>query len=78
MNKSEAILVLHEIYDVCKESIALDSVSIDPVTDFFKRHDPGYQIKMVGAMDSCDLKPILDKHRLTLTEHGDHVTLRPR
>ena len=78
MNKIETLVVLHEIYDACKESVILNCVSIDPI-DLAQESSESYQIKMVGDLDRANidsLKPILDRHKLALKEETGCVIVR--
>ena len=80
MNKPEALSVLHEIYDACKESFVLNCVSIDPIEYFAQKSVEGYQIKMMGDLDRNSLRclePILAKHKLALKKEAGFVILRP-
>ena len=78
MNKSEALVVLHEFYDACKESVTASCVSLDgsPVSHIFTG---GYQIKMKCELDSCSrdiLKGIIKKHNLAMREQNGYVILQ--
>jgi hypothetical protein len=39
MNRSEAIAVLHEIYDLLKESVTVNHVSLDDISQVVKNVD---------------------------------------
>jgi len=56
MDRAEALAVLHEILEVCKESVAMNSVSLDnpPISSTSK----GYQIKINCALDSTSKQSI--------------------
>ena len=78
MNKLEALAVLHEFYDACKESVTVSCVSLDgsQVSHVFTG---GYQIKMKCELDSCSrdiLKGITKKHNLTMIEQEGYVILQ--
>ncbi len=77
MNKTEALAVLHEFHDACKESETTSSVSLDgsQVSHIFTG---GYQIRMKCELDSCSreiLKGIVKKHNLTMKEQNGYVIL---
>ena len=76
MDKSEALAVLHEIYDSCKESVSMSSVSLDP--EQVRHNGAGYQIRMKCDLDSYSkncIEAILAKHQLTLREEKGYVTI---
>ncbi|MGZ4851489.1 MAG: hypothetical protein ACXV2C_08945 [Candidatus Bathyarchaeia archaeon] len=69
MNRAEALAVLHEILKVCKESVIMNSVSLDNPT--ISSTSKSYQIKINCAFDSTSkqcIAPILEKHELFLKE----------
>jgi hypothetical protein len=66
MNRSEAVAVLHEIYDLLKESVTMNQVSLDDKSQLVKNGN-GYEIKMQCIFDEdCwdGVKPILERHGL--------------
>jgi hypothetical protein len=77
MNKTEALAVLHEFREACKESVTVSSVSLggSEVSHIFTG---GYQIKMKCELDSHSreiLKSIMKRHNLTMNEQDGYVTL---
>jgi hypothetical protein len=74
MNKFEALAVLHEIYDACKEAVTMTCVSLDE-----KQVEPlaaGCQIRMKCDLDNSSrqlIEAILGKHNLTLREENSYV-----
>jgi hypothetical protein len=77
MDRAEALAVLHEILDVCKDSIIMSSVSLDnpPISSTSK----SYQIKINCALDSTSkqcIAPILKKHKLFLKESEGFVVIQ--
>jgi hypothetical protein len=77
VNKSEALAVLHEIYEACKESARINVVSLDgsQVSHIFTG---GYQLKMKLELDSSTrdvLKAITTKHKLLMKEQNGYVVL---
>jgi hypothetical protein len=76
LNKSEALAVLHEIYDACRESVIMTCVSLDARK--VERAQTGYQIRMKCELDNpsrqCILA-ILEKHNLALKEEKDCLTI---
>jgi hypothetical protein len=78
MNKSEALAVLHEFKDACKESVTVSCVSMDDsqVSHIFTG---GYQIKMKCELDNCSrdiLKGIIKKQNLAMREQNGYVILQ--
>jgi hypothetical protein len=78
MNKSEALAVLHEFYDTCKESVTVTCVSLDgsQVSHIFTG---GYQLEMKCELDSPSrdiLKCIIKRHNLAMREQKGHVILQ--
>ena len=78
MNKSEALAVLHEFYDACKEPGTVSCVSLDgsQVSHIFTG---GYQIEMKCKLDGRSrdiLKGIIKKHNLAMREQNGHVILQ--
>ena len=78
MNKSEALAVLHEFYDACKELVTVSSVSLDgsQVSHIFTG---GYQIEMKCELNSSSkdiLKGITKRHNLAMREHNGYVILQ--
>jgi len=69
MDRAEALVVLHEILEACKESITMNSVSLDnPPISFTSK---SYLIKINCNLDSATkqcIEPVLKKHNLLLTE----------
>ena len=70
--------MLHEIFEACKESVTMSSVSLDgsQVSHVFTG---GYQIKMKCELDNISraiLKGIVKKRNLTLSEQNGYVILR--
>ena len=77
MDREEALAVLHEILKVCKESITMNSISLDnpPVSSTSK----SYHIKINCNLDSTSkqsIAPILKKHNLFLKEAEGFVIIQ--
>ena len=77
MDRAEALVVLHEILEACKESITMNSVSLDnpPISSTSK----SYQIKINCNLDSTSkqcIAPILKKHELSLKESEGFVVIQ--
>jgi hypothetical protein len=77
MDRAEALNVLHELLEECKESVIMNIVSLDntPISPTSK----GYQIKISCALDGASKKciePILKKHKLLLEESGGFVIIK--
>jgi hypothetical protein len=76
MDRAEALAVLHEILEVCKDSIIMSSVSLDnsPISSKSK----GCLIKINCTLDSASkqcIMPILKKHRLFIEESEGFVVI---
>ncbi len=76
MNKSEALAVMHEILDTCKESATLNSVSLDAT--YMERSKTGFQLRIKCDLDSKsrkEIEAILKKHKLVLREEQGFLTI---
>ncbi len=78
MNKSEAIEVLHELYEACKESANVSHVSLDgsQISHIFTG---GYEIKIKCELDSPKrviLNGIIKKHNLMMKERNGYIILQ--
>ena len=74
MDKSEALAVLHEIYDSCKESVSISCVSLDP--EQVRHNGVGYQIRLKCDLDSFSrncVEAVLAKHQLAMREEKGYV-----
>ncbi len=77
MNRAEALTVLHEILEACKETITMNSVSLDNLPD--SSQSKSYQIKINCTLDSSSkqcIAPILKKHNLLLKESDEFVVIQ--
>jgi hypothetical protein len=79
MDRAEALVVLHEVLEVCKESLIMNSISIDnpPISAISK----GCQIKINCTLDSISkqcIAPILKKHNLLLKESEGFVVIQSK
>ena len=77
MDRAEALTVLHEIVEECKESVTIDSVSLDnwPISSLSK----GFAIRINCTLDSASrqcIEPILKKHNLLLKESERFVIIQ--
>jgi hypothetical protein len=76
MDRSEALAVLHEILKECKESVTMNSISLDnpPISP-----SRGHQIKINCTLDNTSkqcIEPILKKHELSLKETEGFVIIQ--
>jgi hypothetical protein len=74
LNKSEALAVMHEIYDTCRDSVIMNSVSLDAT--YMERLEKGYRILVKCDLDSKSRKTIeaiLGKHKLAMKEENGYV-----
>ena len=77
MERSEALAVLHEILEVCKESIIMYSVSLD--NPLISASSKGYQIKINCTLDITSrqrIEPVLEKHKLFLKESERSIVIQ--
>jgi hypothetical protein len=77
MDRAEALAVLHEILDLCKEFITMNSVSLDDVS--ISSPSKRYEIKLNCTLDSSSkesIAPILKKHNLSLKESEGFVVIQ--
>jgi hypothetical protein len=77
MDRAEALNVLHEILAECKESVIMNSVSLDnlPIAALSK----GYVIKINCALDSPSkqcIEPVMKKHNLLLKESEGFIIIQ--
>jgi hypothetical protein len=78
LNKAEALVVLHEIFDACHESVIISSVSLDPETQIARDGNGRYVIRMKCDLDSQSkdcLKPLLEKHKACLKENNGYIVI---
>ncbi len=76
VNKSEALAVLHEIYNACGESVTMTCVSLDAKQ--VEHAQTGYQIRIKCELDNPsrqNILTILEKHNLALKEEKDCLTI---
>jgi hypothetical protein len=77
MDRAEALDVLHEILEVFKESVIMNSVSLDtPVTTSSSK---GFEIKINCTLDNASklcIEPLLKKHKLFLKESEGFVIIQ--
>ena len=82
MNKKEALIVLHEVLAVLKDSVLISSVSLDSYGPQMNKdsNDVGYIIRIKCDLDNYSqlcLNPILEKHNLALKADKGYVTIFP-
>jgi hypothetical protein len=78
MNKAEALVVLHEIRDVLKESVIISSLSLDCTPQVEHMSKLFYEIKMKCELDSQSreyLQLVLDRHKLSMKVEKGSVTI---
>jgi len=81
LEKREAVSVLREIVDTCKDEIAVDWVSLDPLGVSVSRNperEGHYLIRMKVGLDRYSREKIncvLEKHGLVLKEEKDFVII---
>jgi hypothetical protein len=77
LDKAEAVAVLREIFTLCPELERSDYVSLDP--DNGKKNSKGfYKIRLRVNLDNEEknvIQPILDAHKLKITQNKDLVTI---
>ncbi len=78
MDKPEALAVVHEILDACRESVIITCVSLDPRAQIKRCENDRYLIRMKCDLDRISrdcIKPVLEKHHLQIREQNGYVTL---
>jgi hypothetical protein len=81
LEKREAVSVLREIVDTCKDEIAVDWVSLDPLSVSISKNperESGYLIKMKVGLNRYSREKIncvLEKHGLVLREEKGFVVI---
>ena len=81
LEKHEAVSVLREIVDACRDEIAVDWVSLDPLGGSVSRNpecETGYLIRMKAGLNHYSRKKIgciLEKHGLVLKEEKGLVVI---
>ena len=81
MEKHEAVSVLREIVDTCRDEISVDWVSLDPLGCSVSRNPKSegrYLIRMKVGLDRYSREKIncvLEKHGLVLKEEKDFVII---
>jgi len=74
LDRNEALAVLHEIHESCRESVTLTCVSLDA-----RQVQPfglAYQIRIKGELDNASrgiIETILEKHKLSMREENGYV-----
>jgi hypothetical protein len=77
MNKNEASAVLHEIFDLFKESTIIDILSLD-LKETASKISESFQIKVKCNLENnskIKLTTILRKHKLEMTEEKGFLIL---
>jgi hypothetical protein len=78
LERTEALTVLHEIFDVCKESVIMNCVSLDSHVTHRVEESGSFEIRIKCCLDrqskDC-IKPILERHQLDLREEKEFVIL---
>jgi hypothetical protein len=81
MDRKEALAVLHQINDECKEAILMFCVSIDSLNSQLTKEGTRYLIKIKCDLDDYSrkcLNPILQRNGLSLKEeNGFVIILKP-
>ena len=78
MNKSEALVVMHEILGALRESVIISGVSLDYLGSEISKSPGGCQIKMICDFDDCAhkrIQPILDMRNLRIDEKKGTVII---
>lgn len=80
MYRAEALTLLHEIQDACKEITTIHSISLDEENSAVSvnSRDSGYLIRMKVELDNyakeC-INPILEKHNSAMREEEGYVII---
>lgn len=78
MKRSEALAVMHEILDAIRETVLVNSLSLDSKENYLIKGSDGYELKIKCDLDERSkslIKPILKCHRLDLKEERGVLTL---
>lgn len=79
MDKIEALAVLQEINNACQRGWIVTCISLEcPSSQILPETSNSYQIKMKCKLDQKSkicLKPIMEKHNLSLNEKNGFITL---
>ena len=78
LNKSEAVAVLREIFEIIGESVCVESVSLDDMDSLIVNKGRGYQIKMRCTLDSISkssILTILERKQLAIKEENGYVLI---
>jgi hypothetical protein len=80
LDKREALAVLEEIKNTCNKGWVFSCIPIDHPSSHISKSTVAeqYQIKMQCELDRDSrrcLKPIIEKHKLTIQEETGHVTI---
>jgi hypothetical protein len=81
INRTEALAVLHEIFDICRETTLIDYVSLDSKVGQLSGCSRSFNIKMECAFDQhprARVKPILQKHQLEMKEEKGFVLIHSK
>ncbi len=80
INRTKAIEVIHEIYEVLKETVSMSQVSLESKSQIVENSD-GFEIKMRCAFENDSwecIKPILQNHGLRMKiEDGAVIVFTP-
>jgi hypothetical protein len=75
LDRQEALTLIHEIHNACKESVIIHSISLDFRNPVSKEE---YLIRMKTELDNyakeC-FNPILKKHQLVMREENGYVII---
>ena len=77
LNKSEALAVMHEIYDAVKDTVSVSCVSLDG-SQVSHISTGGYQIKMKCELDSHSIgfiDGILKKNNLAMKKQNGYIII---
>jgi len=78
LNKSQALVAIHEILKVLNESVTISGVSLDPSFTKVSKVPDGFVIKVLCDLDADsrdNLKPVLEKYKLGLEESKGCVVI---
>ncbi len=73
LDRQEALAVMHDIYDECKETVIMNSVSLDAKQ---AAGAVGYQIRIKCDLDDVSrqcLENVFGKHNLSMREENGYV-----
>ena len=81
MEKSEALAVLDEVVEACRESGMFECTSLEPKSEIMKNRYGGFMVKLECNLDdparNC-VRNVAQKHGLVVTEQSGYIIIGSR